>query len=262
MNQQSEDLLIISLDRHSFVPYYEQIVAQLRNAAKANKLHAGEKFWSERELAEKLGISKIPVKRAYERLRAEGLLVTSKGKRPTIGLGADPWNVEGLWSFTEEIRRRGLTSSARLLSITRQRPKADLAGALQLQPEDQVYRIKRLRLVEEEPFALETTNVPAGLFPKLENHDLEQGSLYSTIEDVYGRTLQYGEERIGAVSAGEFEASLLGVPLSSPLVSAQRVVYDTSGTPVECGFSLFRADRYVARIISLRRNSRERREPS
>lgn len=247
------DDLPIALDRQSFVPFYEQIDAQLRNAIKANKLPAGEVLWSERELAEKLGISKLPVKRAYERLRAEGLLVTSRGKRPVIGTGGDPWNVQGLWSFTEEIRRRGLTSTTRLLAINLLDPDREVADALQLHPGDQVYRVKRLRFVEGEPVALETTHLPAKFFPSLETQDLEHQSLYSIIEGVYGRRLERGEERISAVPAEQEEAHLLRVGVRYPLVTAQRVVYDVSGTPVECGLSLFRAERYVARIISLRR---------
>jgi len=214
------DDLPIALDRQSFVPYYEQIDAQLRNAIKTNKLRAGEVFWSERELAEKLGISKLPVKRAYERLRAEGLLVTSRGKRPVIGTGGDPWNVQGLWSFSEEVRRRGLSSTTRLLSINLLNPNREVASALQLHPADQVYAVKRLRFVEGEPIALETTHLPGKLFPNLETQDLEGQSLYYIIEGVYGRRLERGEERISAVPAELEEAHLLGVGVRYPLVTA------------------------------------------
>ena len=247
------DDLHIALDRQSFVPYYEQIAAQLRHVFKTNKLRTGEVFWSERELADKLGISKLPVKRAYERLCAEGLIVTSRGKRPVIGTGGDLWNVQGLWSFSEEVRRRGLSSTTRLLSINLLNPNQEVASALQLHPADQAYAVKRLRFVEGEPIALETTHLPGKLFPRLEIQDLERQSLYYIMEGVYGRRLERGEERISAVPAEQEEAHLLGVGVRYPLVSAQRVVYDVTGTPVEFGFSLFRADRYVARIITLRR---------
>jgi GntR family transcriptional regulator len=246
------DNIHIALDQRSFVPYYEQIGAQLRNAIKANKLQAGKVLWSERELAEKLGISKLPVKRAYERLRAEGLLVTSRGKRPVIGTGGDPWDIQDLWSFSEELRRRGLPSTTQLLAIDLLDPLPDVARSLQLHPTDQVYCVKRLRFVEGSPVALETTHLPAKLFPKLETQDLERRSLYSIIEGVYGRRLGGGEDRISAVSAEHEEAHLLRVGVRYPLVTVQRVVYDVSGIPVESGLSLFRADRYTARI-SLRR---------
>ena len=243
----------IELDRQSFVPYYYQIDAQLRDAIRANRLQPGSVFWSEGELAEKLGISKLPVKRAYERLRAEGLLLTSRGKRPVIGTGGDLWNVQALWSFSEEVRRRGLSSTTRLLAISLLNPDPLVASALELQPSDQAYCAKRLRLVEGEPVALETSYLPAKVFPNLAAHDLERNSLYSIIEGVYGRQLERGEERISAVPAEQEEARLLKVGDRYPLVTIQRVAYDVSGTPVECAFSLFRPDRYVARMITLRR---------
>lgn len=250
------DDLVITLDQRSFVPYYEQIIVQLRTAIKANRLQAGQLFWSERELAEKLHISKLPVKRAYEKLRAEGLLVTSRGKRPVIGAGSDPWDVQDLWSFTEEARRRGLVSTTRLLGIKVLHPDSELAGMLQVHPADQVYCVKRLRMIQGEPVALDTTHLPVKVFPHLEIHDLEQRSLWSIMESAYGRRLDRGEERIGAVAAEHDEKQLLGVTAGYPLVTAQRVIYDADGTPLECGLSLFRADRFVARIITLRRPPR------
>jgi len=222
-----EIALTVALDRSSYVPYYDQIIIQLRYAIRSGKLREGEVFWSQRELAEKLGISVLPVKRAFERLRSEGLLVTAKGKHPVIGSGGVSWNVQDLWSFTEEIKNRGLASSTRLLSLTLNSANAEVSAALQLNAGDQVYCMIRLRSVQAEPVALETTHLPAARFPGLEKHDWGQKSLYSVIEDVYGYRLDRGEELIGAVKADHEEAHLLEVEVGFPLLTARRTVYDT-----------------------------------
>ena len=107
--------LAVKLDRASYVPYYEQIVSQLRDAIRTNTLSPGPSLWSQRELAELLGISVLPVKRALERLRIEGLLVTAKGKRPIVGAGNTPWNFQDLWSFSEEMKSQGFVPSTPLL---------------------------------------------------------------------------------------------------------------------------------------------------
>ena len=70
-----------------------------------------------RELAEFLGISVLPVKRAFERLRTEGLLITTSGKRPVVGGGNELWNVQDLWSFSEEMKSRGMTATTKRLSF-------------------------------------------------------------------------------------------------------------------------------------------------
>ena len=73
------------IDGASFVPYYEQIVDRVRNLIKDGVFHEGEIFCSEGEVARTLGISKMPVRQAFQKLRSEGLLIMAKGKRPIIG---------------------------------------------------------------------------------------------------------------------------------------------------------------------------------
>lgn len=245
--------LKVKLDRTSYVPYYEQIITQLRSLIHANDLRRGQAIWSQRELAESLNISVLPVKRAFERLRTEGLLITTKGKRPVVGGGNELWNVQDLWSFSEEMKSRGMTASTKLLSFALIPADVEVAEALQLKAGDDVYRLARLRLVKEEPIALETTHVPAALFPNFESQDWSKGSLYSVIENVYGHRIETGEELIGAVKAGNEEARLLKVELGFPLLSCRRSIRNPDGKPLEFGVSLLRADRYVARVRTLRR---------
>src|SRR5579884_4003053 len=80
------------LDTNSFVPYYQQIVDHLRSLLEKKRLREGATLCSEGDLARCLGISKMPVRQAFQKLRAEGLLVIAKGKRPVIGSGRVPWN--------------------------------------------------------------------------------------------------------------------------------------------------------------------------
>lgn len=75
------------IDNASFVPYYEQIVDQVRTLIKGGEIHEGEVFCSEGEVARTLGISKMPVRQAFQKLRSEGLLIMAKGKRPIVGSG-------------------------------------------------------------------------------------------------------------------------------------------------------------------------------
>src|SRR5437868_7671063 len=116
--QVNADELQLMIDSSSFVPFYEQIVDQVRTMIKADKLKEGQVFCSEGEIARKLGISKMPVRQAFQKLRSEGLLIVARGKRPVIGSGRVPWNFQQLRGFGEEMRRRGLVPSAKLLDAT------------------------------------------------------------------------------------------------------------------------------------------------
>src|ERR1035441_4621394 len=110
------------IDNNSFVPYYEQIVDRVRSLIKDGLFREGEIFCSEGEVARTLGISKMPVRQAFHKLRSEGLLIMAKGKRPIIGSGRVPWNFQQLRGFSEEMRRRGLVPSAKVLALEIEEP--------------------------------------------------------------------------------------------------------------------------------------------
>src|SRR3974390_947253 len=151
----------LTLDAASFMPYYEQIVERVRSLIKENKLREGDIFCSEGEISRALNISKMPVRQAFQKLRSEGLLVLARGKKPGVGPGRVPWNFQQLRGFSEEMRRRGLTPSARVLALELQEPAQESVQALKLQMGEKVYGIKRLRLVNGEPVAVVTSYLPA-----------------------------------------------------------------------------------------------------
>jgi GntR family transcriptional regulator len=251
----AQDLGII-LDNSSFVPYYEQIVDQVRSLIKKSKLKQGQTFCSEGDIARFLGVSKMPVRQAFQKLRSEGLLVIAKGKRPVIGSGRVPWNFQQLRGFSEEMKRRGLIPSARVLSIEVEDPELEVAQALKLAPDERVYNARRLRFVNGEPVALVTSYLPARIFTGIEKQDLEKQSLYYIFEQVYGRKLHWAEEIIGAMNAGEEEARILEAEPGNPLLVIRETTYDQQDVAIEYSVSLLRGDRYTASVISVRKPAR------
>ena len=243
-----------TIDSTSFVPYYVQIVDHVRKLIKKNKLSQGEIFYSEGEIARVLGISKMPVRQAFQKLRSEGLLIIAKGKRPIVGSGRVPWNFQQLRGFSEEMRRRGLNPSARMLSMGLEDPDVEVAQALKLTSGERVYRVRRLRAVDGEPVAVVTSFLPARIFAGIDKQDLEKQSLYSVFENSYKRKLQWAEEVIGAVIAGEGEAEILKTSVGSALLMIRETTYDAQNVAIEYSLSLLRADRYTASVISVRKN--------
>jgi GntR family transcriptional regulator len=241
------------LDSGSFVPYYEQIVDRVRSLIKESKLKEGQTFCSEGDLARTLGISKMPVRQAFQKLRSEGLLVIAKGKRPVISSGRVPWNFQQLRGFSEEMRRRGLVPSAKLLAMSLQEPDLEVAQALKLTPGERVYCAKRLRFVNGEPVAVVTSYLPARIFAGIDKQDLEKQSLYHIVEHTYKRKLQWAEEVIGAVIARDDEARVLQAEAASPLLIIKETTYDTQNVAIEYSISLLRGDRYTASVISVRK---------
>ena len=244
---------VLVLDTQSFVPYYEQIAEQVRSLIKRNILRPGQIFLSEANLARQLGISKMPVRQAFNKLRGEGLLITKKGKTPVVGGGLLSWNFKELHGFSEEMRLRGLVPHTKVLSFELQKPDPETCSALRIPASERVYRVRRLRFVDQEPVAVVTSYLPESIFDGLDNQDLERNSLYYIFEDVYGRKLLNSEQIIGAVNAEHEEAQLLQTNTGSALLLIKETAFDIQETALEYAISLLRGDRYTASVVSVRK---------
>ncbi len=71
--------MLISLDNSSSVPLYQQIVDQIKDRILIGALGPGDPLPSIRQLAAQLLTSVITVRRAYQDLESEGLIVTRPG---------------------------------------------------------------------------------------------------------------------------------------------------------------------------------------
>ena len=72
--------LNLIINHTSMEPIYEQIVAQIKAEVIEGTLTAGEALPSVRALSRELKISALTVKKAYDNLEEEGLVVTVHGK--------------------------------------------------------------------------------------------------------------------------------------------------------------------------------------
>lgn len=250
----SVNSLGLILDTGSFVPYYQQIVDHVRGLVEKKTLREGEAFFSEGDIARALGISKMPVRQAFQKLRAEGLLIIAKGKRPAIGSGRVPWNFQQLRGFSEEMRRRGLVPSAKVLGMEVSDPPLEVAQALKLAVGEEIYCLKRLRFVNGEAVAVVISHLPVRIFAGIEKHDLEKQSLYQVFEQIYKRKLRWAEETIGATVAAEEDARVLETTPGNPVLIIKETTYDSQNVPIEFSVSLLRGDRYTASVISVRKN--------
>jgi len=61
-------------------PVYRQIVDQIKGALGSGKLRPGDQLPTHRDLARELVIAPLTVKKAYDTLQAEGLIVMVQGK--------------------------------------------------------------------------------------------------------------------------------------------------------------------------------------
>jgi GntR family transcriptional regulator len=120
-----------------------------------------------------------------------------------------------------------------------------VAHELQLAEGERAIVIKRLRLADGVPMAVETVHAPEKLFPGLLQEDLEDHSFYALLRRRYGMEPARASQSWQAVACPRPDARLLGVRTGSPVLQIGRTTYENGGRPFEHLQSFFRGDRYV-----------------
>ncbi len=205
-----------------------------------DELHPGDAIPSERNLVDRLGVSRVTIRQAIADLVDVGALERVHGKG-TYVTGPQVDSRLHLTSFSREMRDRGLIPATVVLSAGEERADDDVAYALRIRPNRPVIRVERLRTADGTPMAYEVGYYPSALFPGL--LDRELGSLYDVFASEYGVVVTSGEQTVRAEAADAHQARILGIPKRAPLLIQERVTY-AGDRAIELASSAYRADRY------------------
>ena len=210
------------------------------------RLGVGTAIPSERQLSVDLGVSRLTLRAALDDLAREGYLVRRRGSGTYV---QHPKIAQELTitSFSDDMRRRGMTPGSRTLSMETIHAGARLGRVLNVSPSEQIVVVKRLRLADGASMAIETLHIPEALVPGLTPKALS-GSFYELLRDRYGVVIVEGTQAIEPTVTNEEESEALGVPLHSPAFLFERTSRDEAGRTVEFVRSVYRGDRY--RIVT------------
>jgi DNA-binding GntR family transcriptional regulator len=231
----------VRLDHASPLPLYHQAARALEEAIEDGRLPRGSKLASELYLAEKLGISRPTMRAAIKQLVDKGLLIRRRGIG-TIVMPKPVRRAVALTSLYDDLKEAGREPRTRVLALEEVPCSPEIAEHLGLEPAASVMRFDRLRLAGSDPIALMHNVVPAGLL-KIGKEDLEQTGLYELFRKSR-ITPHVATQRVGARKAGAREAELLEIEPGDPVLTMNRITYDTSGRPIEYGSHCYPAESY------------------
>jgi GntR family transcriptional regulator len=234
------------LDKSSFTPMYFQIQTQLLQMIEAGRLRAGDPLPSEEELSRIYGVSRMTSRQALQALKSQGFASRHKGQGSFVSQPRVEKDITHLCGFTAEMRALGITATSRVLEAETLPASPELASQLGIAANAPIYRLRRLRLADELPIAVEEIRLPCDRFPGVEKLDFSRLSLYHTLRMRYGIRVSRADEILEARSATRREAELLDIPPRASLLVISRTLWSTDGLPVETAHSVYRGDRYRA----------------
>ncbi|MEU0535542.1 GntR family transcriptional regulator [Amycolatopsis tolypomycina] len=210
----------------------------------ATEAGPGRLMPSERFLAEHFQVARGTVRQEINRLVADGVLYRQHGTA-TFTAERQAAHIDMLTSFTEDMQARGVVPKTKVLHAEVESAGPRIAGRLNVPPGARVFRLERLRYVDDEPFAVERTNLSVDRFPDIELFDWETQSLHRTIEERWGVRPEWNDTAISAVLPNSHDAALLGIEATQPCLIIEGTLHDQNGGVIEAGRSLYRADRYT-----------------
>lgn len=231
------------IDKQSPIPMYHQIMENLKKQIEDGTLAPDTLIPSEREYAERFGISRMTVRQALSNLVNEGYLYRQKGKGTFVSRKKFEQPLQGLTSFSEDMRQRGLKASSQLIDFKKTACPEHLLPVLQLTNSDAVFELKRIRLANDEPMAIETSYIPERFAGDLTKEHLT-GSLYEYIETNTGHVIAHAKQELEANVASKEEAHLLSILAGDPVLSITRTTFFQKDIPFEYVVSVYRGDRY------------------
>lgn len=234
------------INRNGRTPIYEQIYQNLKFKIDNTEFTAGEAFPSERELAEKFGVSRMTVRQALNALKQDGLIYHERGIGAFVSKRKLDVHTRNLVGFTEEMIELGLKPSSKLLLAKIEKAEEETAKDLGIEIGEDVFHLQRLRLADDSPMAFEDAYLPAIRYPNLGQIDLEKMSLYEALETEYGVKMSHAEEFLEAMAVTKEIAANLSIKTGSPVLMVHRVVFSDANLAVESVRTYYRADRYRA----------------
>lgn len=231
------------------LPKYRQVADALAARIAAGHLKAGDQVPSERVIADEMGISRMTARQALRLLAERGVVQPRVGQGTFVGVPVIQQELESLRGFTEEVERQGRTAGSLLVEASRQLPDGEAAQALEIPAGTEVWRIGRVRLIDGEAVAVETTEVPVALAPGLiERADLARASLYATLRLHYGLRPATAEQTLAAGLAEPAVAQPLGLAAGAPVLRLTRLTREAGGRPIEHVRSVYRGDAFVMKV--------------
>ena len=185
----------------------------------------------------------MTVRQALTHLVNNGYLHRLQGKGTFVAEQKIQQPLQGLTSFTEDMTARGMKPDSQIIQFEMIPSTPQIAKYLSINEYAPVYEIKRVRLADEVPMALETTYISANLVKGLTEEIVNQ-SLYAYMENKLNLEIDYGSQMIEASIADKLEAQYLNIQAGAPILLIQRNTFLQDGIPAELVKSSYRADRY------------------
>lgn len=215
---------------------YRSVMRDLKENILNNR-YPKMKLPDERSLSQHYQVSRSTIKRALDILVQQGIIFKKRGSgtfiNPLYLKNRAMFRYEGSnLGITDSFRLDGKKQSIKLLNYRVIPASKEIQQDLFLNENDYVYKIERLRLIDEQPFMIETGYIPIKILPSLTPAILEK-SIFNYLEDVKDKRVTRSYLTLTVEPSQTSDQKLLKLKPTEPLGVMNGVFFLDDGTPFE-----------------------------
>ncbi len=217
---------------------YKEIADRLEREIREGKFDQTKKLPTEEELIKKFEVSRNTIRKAVTQLVNRGYIYQVQGSGMFLREESvtDYINLGSLRGLTKDLTSK--TIETKILSLHVVEADELTAKGLRCEGGTKLYYVKRLRIVDEEPFSIEISYFKKDVVPYL-NEDIASNSIYSYLIDHLKLNIGFADKVINCEKIDEESAELFISTHLDPALIIENTVCLTNGTIFELSKSIF-----------------------
>ncbi len=232
------------LNRQSPVALYHQLKRILRAQIQSGIYREQEQLPSENQLAQEYNVSRHVVRQALRALVAEGQIVAYQGAGYFVNQERIRKALPRLGSHTQSMQALGRTTKTLVARVEILQPPAFIAERMLGDDENETIYIERVSFLDDEPVCVLEAFYPTRYRDALMEKDLDNKSIYKTLEECFGLKPGRAETVISVAFAEERLGSLMQIREGSPLLHIGSFTWCTDDVLFEYSSGYYRSDRF------------------
>jgi len=217
----------------SDIPIWQQIYDHILGLIETGFLAPGSQLPGEYHMAEKLGVTRITLRRALQQLQREGHLTARKGVGIFVRSLPSVFTVRDDRPFLENFNARGREIITQTLVLCREAVTTAVAKKLDLPEGEEIIRLCRTRSADGQPLYVNTKIFPGRAFPNFESAYGPRQSVTDVFNAHGIGKYHRAETRVSGGFASSDEAALLKLTPGTPVFRINAINQDADRRPIE-----------------------------
>ncbi|HDK7159048.1 trehalose operon repressor [Clostridium botulinum] len=223
---------------------YLTIYNEISNKIENNKIQSSEKLSSENEMMKEYNVSRDTIRKALNLLESNGYIQKVKGKGSfVLDINKFDFPVSGLTSFKELSTRMGVESNTLVKELKLIKPDNFLMKQLNLSKNDDVWKVIRVREIDNKKIILDKDFFNKKYVPLL-TKDICENSIYEYLENELGLKISFAKKEITVQQATQEDKSYLDFENYNMIVVVKNYIYLDDMSLFQYTESRHRPDRF------------------